>query len=215
MAIKVLFADDHEVFHECVKALFESHEKIQIVATAGDGRTTVRLAKELRPDVVVMDLTMPLLNGIDATRQILTDNSGAKVLALSSHKDRKTILSVLRAGARGYIVKEAAVSELVQAIEAVAAGRMYLSPHIIDRVLDNLLVGDEEPESSPLDRLSNREREVLQLLAEGKNSREIGKLLSLSPKTVETHRHKAMQKLGVNSSSELVRLAIREGLTSL
>lgn len=215
MAIKVLFADDHEVFHECVKALFESHEKIQIVATAGDGRTTVRLAKELRPDVVVMDLTMPLLNGIDATRQILTDNSGAKVLALSSHKDRKTILSVLRAGARGYIVKEAAVSELVQAIEAVAAGRMYLSPHIIDRVLDNLLVGDEEPESSPLDRLSNREREVLQLLAEGKNSREIGQLLSLSPKTVETHRHKAMQKLGVNSSSELVRLAIREGLTSL
>lgn len=215
MAIKVLFADDHEVFHECVKALFESHEKIQIVATAGDGRTTVRLAKELHPDVVVMDLTMPLLNGIDATRQILTDNSEAKVLALSSHKDRKTILSVLRAGARGYIVKEAAVSELVQAIEAVAAGRMYLSPHIIDRVLDNLLVGEEEPEASPLDRLSNREREVLQLLAEGKNSREIGKLLSLSPKTVETHRHKAMQKLGVSSSSELVRMAIREGLTSL
>lgn len=215
MAIKVLFADDHEVFHECVKALFESHEKIHIVATAGDGRTTVRLAKELRPDVVVMDLTMPLLNGIDATRQILADNSGAKVLALSSHKDRKTILSVLRAGARGYIVKEAAVSELVQAIEAVAAGRMYLSPHIIDRVLDNLLVGDEEPESSPLDRLSSREREILQLLTEGKNSREIGELLSLSPKTVETHRHKAMQKLGVHSSSELVRMAIREGLTSL
>jgi DNA-binding NarL/FixJ family response regulator len=215
LSITVLFADDHEVFHDCVKALFENHGEIKIVATAIDGRSTVRLAQELAPDVVVMDLTMPLLNGIDATRQIVTDNPAAKILALSSHRDRKTILAVLRAGAKGYIVKEAAISELVQAIEAVAAGRMYLSPHIIDRVLDSLLVGEDENELSPLDRLSGREREVLQLLAEGRNAREIATMLSLSPKTVETHRHRIMQKLGVSSPSDLVRLAIREGLTAL
>ncbi|KIH75984.1 two component transcriptional regulator, LuxR family [Geoalkalibacter ferrihydriticus] len=217
MKIKVLFADDHAVFHECVKALFSPEENIQVIATASDGRTAVRLARELKPDVIVMDLSMPVLNGIDATRQIIAENSAAKVLALSSHKDRKTILSALKAGARGYVVKDAAIAELLQAIEAVGSGRMYLSSHIIDQVIDSLLVGDEDParEASPLDRLSAREREILQLLAEGRNAREVAKMLSVSPKTIESHRHNIMQKLGVESSSDLIRLAIREGLTTL
>ncbi|MDO3377612.1 response regulator [Geoalkalibacter halelectricus] len=217
MKIKVLFADDHEVFHECIKALFQPDERIQVVATAGDGRTAVRLAKELKPDVVVMDLSMPLLNGIEATQQILAENSAAKVLALSSHKDRKTILSALKAGARGYVVKEAAIHELLQAIEAVASGRMYLSTHIIDQVIDTLLVGDEEAgrEISPLERLSSREREILQLLAEGRSARDIANLLSLSPKTVESHRQNLMQKLRIDSYPDLVRFAIREGLIAL
>lgn len=217
MEIRVLFADDHQVFHDCVKALFEPHESIRIIATAGDGRTTVKLARELKPDVVVMDLSMPLLNGIDATRQILTENAEAKVLVLSSHKDRKTIVSALKAGARGYMVKEAAIRELVQAIEAVAAGRMYLSSHIIDKVLDALLVEEDasSPDASPLDRLSVREREILQLLAEGKNAREISHILSVSQKTIESHRQNIMQKLGAEKISDLTRIAIREGLTTL
>ncbi|WP_305043392.1 response regulator [Geoalkalibacter sp.] len=216
MDIKVLFADDHQVFHDCVKALFEPHECIRIIATASDGRATVKLARELNPDVVVMDLSMPLLNGIDATQQILAENPDAKVLVLSSHKDRKTIVSAIKAGARGYMVKEAAIGELIQAIEAVAAGRMYLSSHIIDKVLDALLVEEgSQEETSPLDRLSTREREILQLLAEGKNAREIAKIISLSQKTVESHRQNLMQKLGAETISDLTRIAIREGLTTL
>ena len=217
MKIKVLFADDHAVFHECVKALFSPEENIQVIATAGDGRAAVRLARELKPDVVVMDLAMPLLNGFEATRQIIADNAQAKIVALSSHKDRKNILAALKAGARGYVIKDAAIAELQQAIEAVAGGRMFLSSHIIDKVIDSLLVGDEDNtrELSPLDRLSTREREIMQLLVEGHNTRDIAKMLSVSPKTIESHRHNVMQKLGVDSLSELTRIAIREGLTSL
>lgn len=216
MEIKVLFADDHQVFHDCVKALFEPHESIRIIATAGDGRTAVKLARELKPDVVVMDLSMPLLNGLDATHQILAENAETKVLVLSSHKDRKTIVSAMKAGARGYMVKEAAIGELVQAIEAVAAGRMYLSSHIIDKVLDALLVEESsQPETSPFDRLSTREREILQLLAEGKNAREIAQILTISQKTIESHRQNIMQKLGAEKISDLTRIAIREGLTTL
>ena len=218
MEIKIVFADDHEVFHDCIKALFDTHERIRVLATASDGRTALRLAEELRPDLVVMDLAMPLLNGIEATRQIVAGNSEAKVLALSSHKERKFILSVLKAGARGYVVKDSAMSELIQAIEAVAAGRMFLSPSITDVVLESLLVEDseeEDPDLTPVEKLSGREREILQLLVEGQNAREIAEILNLSPKTVESHRHNIMQKLGVESLPELTKIAIREGITSL
>lgn len=217
LEIKILFADDHEVFHDCIKALFDTHATIRVLATVSDGRSAVRLAQELAPDVVVMDLAMPLLNGIEATRQIVSANDQAKVLALSSHKERKFILSVLKAGARGYVVKDSAISELIHAIEAVAAGRMYLSPSITDVVLESLLVedGGEGAEINPVEKLSTREREILQLLAEGKNAREIAELLNLSPKTVESHRNNIMHKVGADSLPELTKIAIREGLTPL
>ncbi len=215
MSIKIIFADDHEIFHDCVKALFDSHGRIEVLATVSDGRAAVRLAKELKPDVVVMDLAMPFLNGFDATRRIATETPGVKVVALSSHKDRKFILSMLRAGARGYVVKDSVIAELVQAIEVVVSGGMYLSPGVTDIVMNNLLHGDEEGASSPFDKLTPRERETLQLLVEGTPIKDIADLLNVSSKTVETHRHNIMQKLGVESLPELTKLAIREGLTVL
>ncbi len=215
MPVKILFVDDHEVFHECLKTLLEDGSRYRMVGAASDGRSAVLMARDLKPDVVIMDVTMPVLNGIEATRQIVSDNPGIKVVALSSHADRRFILAVLKAGARGYVVKESAFSEVLQSIDAVLEGKMYLSPRITSLVIDDLLAGIEEEDASILSRLSEREREVLQMLAEGQGVKTIAEKLNLSPKTIETHRTQLMRKLEVTSLADLTKIALREGLTSL
>ena len=211
--IGVIFVDDHEVFHECIRHLFDLQSRMKMLAVANNGRAAIKLARELSPQVVVMDISMPGLNGIDATRRILAENPDIRVIALSMHSDRSTILQILRAGARGYVLKESAFDELVTAIRAVMQNNMYLSPKITGSVLDEILnPGDADATGSAL---SVREREVLQLIAEGHSTREIAEELNVSVKTIETHRAQIMKKLNAGSLADLIKYAVREGLTTL
>jgi DNA-binding NarL/FixJ family response regulator len=187
---------------------------MQVVAEAENGREAVRLARELRPDLVVMDVTMPGLNGVEATRQITSDSSRIKVISLSMHADQRRVAEMLAAGASGYLLKNSAFDELIQAIRAVVEHGSYLSPPVIGPIVREFLKlssGEKSPDSS----LTPREREVLQLLAEGNSSKEAAFLLHLNVKTVDTHRQRIMKKLKLNNLVELTRYAIREGLTSL
>lgn len=211
--IRIIFVDDHEIFHECIRHLFDQQETMTMLAVANNGRAAVRLARELSPDVVVMDISMPGLNGIDATRRILADNPKTRVIALSMHSDRTIIQQILKAGARGYVLKDCAFDELLTAIQAVMQHNMYLSPKITSVVLDDYLHRD--PESDGSGTLSVREREVLQLIAEGKSTRQIADELNVSVKTVESHRAQVMKKLNLHSLADLVKYAVREGLTTL
>jgi DNA-binding NarL/FixJ family response regulator len=215
MGTGILYVDDHEVFHECVRHMFSLRMDMNILAIASNGQSAVRLAGELQPDVVVMDIRLPGLNGIEATRQILENQPRAKVIGLSGYTDRQTVLSMIKAGARGYVVKEAAFGELIQAIEAVVAGKMYLSPGITSVMLEELIAPTplEDPVAGSV--LSPREREVLRLVTEGLSSKEIADRLCVSPKTIETHRARIMKKLGLKNFADLVKYAVREGLTSL
>lgn len=215
MAIGILYVDDHEVFHECVRTLINIQPEMEIIGFAGNGRVAVEKTRELKPDVVIMDIALPVLNGIDATRKIVAENPLVKVLALSSFTDRRNVVEMLQAGARGYVVKEGAFDELLQAIKAVGAGKMYLSPSITNKVIDDYLAltGDEHEQAEDL--LSSREREILQLVAEGHTSRDIADQLRVSLKTVETHRANLMKKLHLTTLADLVKYAIREGLVSL
>lgn len=212
-SIGVIFVDDHEVFHACIRHLFDLQDNMKMLAVANNGRTAVKLARELSPDVVVMDISMPGLNGIDATSKILAENPDIKIIALSMHSERHIILQILRAGARGYVLKDSAFDELVTAIQAVVEGSMYLSPKITGVVLEDTLQRSEAPESTT--SLSVREREVLQLIAEGRSTREIADELNLSVKTIETHRAQIMKKLKIGTLAELIKYAVREGITSL
>lgn len=212
-SIGVIFVDDHEVFHACIRHLFDLQDHMKMLAVANNGRSAVKLARELAPDVVVMDISMPGLNGIDATRRILAENPEIKIIALSMHSDRNIILQVLRAGAKGYVLKDSAFDELVTAIQAVCNHSMYLSPKITGLVLEDILHRGEEDENGT--SLSVREREVLQLLAEGRSTREIADELNLSIKTIETHRAQIMRKLKIGTLAELIKYALREGITSL
>ncbi|MBE0597289.1 MAG: response regulator transcription factor [Desulfuromonadales bacterium] len=211
--IRIIFVDDHEIFHECIRHLFDQQQHMQMLAVANNGRAAVRLARELVPDVVVMDISMPGLNGIDATRRILADNPKIKVIALSMHSDRTIIQQILQAGARGYVLKDCAFDELLMAIQAVMHQNMYLSPKITSVVLDDYLQREQAPAVSGT--LTVREREVLQLIAEGKSTRQIADELNVSVKTVETHRGQVMKKLNLHSLADLVKYAVREGLTTL
>jgi DNA-binding NarL/FixJ family response regulator len=213
MGTGILYVDDHEVFHECVRHMFSLREDMNILAIAGNGQSAVRLAKELRPEVVVMDIRLPGLNGIEATRKILKEHPKVRVLGLSGYTDRQTVLAMIKAGARGYVVKEAAFSELIQAIEALMAGKMYLSPGITSVMFEELIAPMHGAGGNQL--LSEREQEVLRLAAEGLSSKEIAHRLCISPKTIETHRARIMKKLGINTFADLVKYAVREGLTSL
>ena len=190
------------------------------VLEADNGRTAVHLAATELPDVVVMDLSMPELNGIDATRQIVAGNPKVKVVALSAHSDRKRIAEVFKAGASAYLPKDAAFEELAAAVRAVMADQVYLSRQVADTLIDDHLRAPGSPDGSPhgsgvYDRLTPREREVLQLIAEGKATKEVAALLRVSVKTAETHRRSIMEKLSLDSVAELTKYALREGLTSL
>jgi DNA-binding NarL/FixJ family response regulator len=188
---------------------------MRVVAEAEDGRRAVRLAVELAPDVVVMDVSMPQLNGFEATRQIVERVSGVRVLALSMHSEEPYVGEMLSAGASGYLLKDCAFEELADAIETVMSGRVYLSPDITTRVVEDYVKQYAAPRPAAPSRLTGREREVVQLLAEGRAVKEIANLLTLSAKTVETHKNRVMKKLSLASIAELTKWAIRAGLTSL
>jgi DNA-binding NarL/FixJ family response regulator len=206
--IRILLADDHAVVRQGFRMILSAHSDLEIVGEAGNGREAVELAATLRPDVVVMDVTMPELNGIEATRRLTAENPHIRVVALSMHKDSVYVREILRAGARGYLLKDSVADDLVAAVRAVAGGEGYLSPAVSNAVLDDY----RKHVTNPIDMLSSREREVLQMLAEGKTNKEIAVTLNLSVYTVDAHRGRIMEKLNVHSINELVRFAVRNGL---
>jgi DNA-binding NarL/FixJ family response regulator len=212
MPIRILIADDHGVVAEGLKHLVEAEADMEVVACVGDGREAVQLAREAQPDVVLMDLSMPELNGADATRAILQRDPKCRVIVLSMYAQREYVRRALKAGAAGYVVKRSAAKEVVEAIRAVHAGQRYLSPRVADVVLEDY---SDDKQDDPLARLSAREREVLQLLAEGRTGAEIAQRLSLSQKTVETYRARLVEKLGIRDLAGLVRFVIQRGLVSL
>ena len=212
MPIRILIADDHGVVAEGLKQLVEAEADMQVVALVGDGREAVQQARDSQPDVVLMDLSMPELNGADATRAILQRDPKSRVIVLSMYAQREYVRRALKAGAAGYVVKRSAAKEVVEAIRAVHAGQRYLSPRVADVVLEDY---SDDKQDDPLARLSAREREVLQLLAEGRTGAEIAQRLSLSQKTVETYRARLVEKLGIRDLAGLVRFAIQRGLVSL
>ncbi len=218
MSVKVILADDHQMFREGLRSLIEPQIDIELIAEAEDGRSIIKLLQKLSPDVIIMDVSMPGLNGIEATRQIKATYADVKVIALSMHSNRRYVMEMLKAGASGYLLKDCAVKELCEAIRIVAAGQVYLNPRINTLVVnDYLQYLSEDTVAKPIDSsvLSAREREVLQLLAEGKRTKEIASILHVSIKTVERHRQNIMGKLNINSIAELTKYAIQEGLTSV
>jgi DNA-binding NarL/FixJ family response regulator len=206
--IRILLADDHSMVRQGFRRILEAQQDIEIVGEASDGREAVALVEQLKPDVVVMDVAMPGLNGIEATRRISEVSPRTRVLALSMHKDGVYVREILRAGARGYLLKDAFDADLIAAVRAVARGEGYIAPAVADSVLADY----RQQVSDPIDLLTSREREVLQLIAEGKTNKEIAAHLNLSVYTVDAHRGRIMEKLNLHSTGELVRFALRKGL---
>lgn len=213
--IKILLADDHKMLREGLRALIENQPDMKVAAEADNGREAVRRAVELAPDVVIMDISMPGLNGIEATRQIIARLPSVRIIVLSMHSDKRFVVEMLRAGAKGYLLKECAAEELINAIRSVSKNVVYLSPGIAgDIVRDYVnLVSADEIKICPV--LTAREREVLQFIAEGRNTKEIAHELNISVKTIETHRKQVMDKLDIHNIADLTKYAIREGLTTL
>jgi len=206
--IRILLADDHAVVRQGFKMILAAQPDMEIVGEAGNGREAVELAEKLRPEVVVMDVSMPELNGIEATRRLAASIPHTRVVALSMHKDSVYVREILRAGARGYLLKESLATDLVTAVRAAAAGEAYISPAVSNAVLDDY----RRHVTNPIDLLTSREREVLQMLAEGKTNKEIAVVLNLSVYTVDAHRGRIMEKLNLHSINELVRFAVRNGM---
>jgi DNA-binding NarL/FixJ family response regulator len=213
--MKVLLADDHKIVRDGLRNLLEKHADIMVAGEAEDGREALQLARKLSPDVIIMDIAMPDLNGIEATRQIVAEFPGIKVVALSMHSDKRFVSEMLKAGASAYLLKDCAFEELITAIRTIMKGKIYLSPGIAGVVIEDYIRKDSKAESTVFSLLSDREREVLQLMAEGKTTKEVAAHLNLSIKTIETHRTNIMTKLNIHSIAELTKYAIREGLTSL
>ena len=215
MGIRIILADDHNVMREGLRSLLEKQDDITVVGEADSGRKTVQMARELSPDVVIMDITMPDMNGIEATRRITAECPGVKVIALSVHSERQFVEGMLEAGVAGYLLKDCAGRDLSAAIRAVANNQTWLSPKVASLVVEGFVRNLSKHKSSTYSSLTEREREVLQLLAEGRSRKEIADCLHISPRTVETHRRQIMEKLNVKSNVELTKYAIREGLTPL
>jgi two-component system, NarL family, response regulator NreC len=206
--IKILLADDHTIVRQGLKLILAAHADMQVLGEAANGREAVELAAKLHPDIVLMDVAMPELNGIEATRQMVAANARIRILVLSMHKESVYVREILRAGARGYILKDAIDTELLTAIRSVARGDGYISPAVSGALLNDF----RSNAASPIDLLSPREREVLQFIAEGKTNKEIATRLNLSVYTVDSHRGKVMEKLNLHSTGELVRFALKQGL---
>lgn len=215
MAIKVLLADDHEIMREGLCALLRKDNDIEVVGQAADGRSAVEMVRQLRPDIVIMDISMPNLNGVDATRQMVAEIPGLMVMALSTHSDRNMVAKMLKAGACGYMLKESAFAELLTGISAMKAGHTYLCPRISEIVLNDYVSLLSDPKRSSDDILTSREREVLQLVAEGYTTKEIALKLEVSAKTIDSHREHIKDKLGIHTIAELTKYALRDGLTAL
>ena len=212
---RVLLADDHKIMREGLRSLLEEGEGVEVVGEAENGRMVLEMAEDLRPHLVIMDVGMPDLNGIEATRKLVDEMPNVKVIALSMHSDRQYVGGMLEAGACGYLLKDSAFEELEEALSTVMDDRIYLSPDVADVVVKNFVRGMPTEAPSVYAQLTPREREVLQLVAEGLSTRQIASRLDVSVKTVETHRRNTMEKLDLESVAELTKYALREGLTSL
>lgn len=212
METRIVLADDHRMVREALRRVIESRPDLRVVAEASDGREAVEAVLKHRPEIAVVDLWMPELSGAEATRRIVEAEIGTRVIILSMHEDWSRVRDSLQAGASGYVVKSAASEQLIEAIDAVSQGRSYVSPAISHHVLRAVRNPNSESPGSPMDSLSRREREVLQLVAEGLSAKEIAVRLGLSVKTAEAHRGNLMAKLGIRRTSMLVRFAIREGI---
>jgi len=213
MAIRILIADEHRIVREAIISMLENEGDIQVIGEAEDGRTAVEMALELQPDIVIIETSLPSLNGIEATRQIIGAFPNIKIIALSGHSDNRSVYEMLRAGAMGYVPKQCAFSELISAIRNVISNKVYMSTQISGIVVEGYLHRQSDSDNSPYAVLTAREREVLQLIAEGKSTKVIARELFVSVKTVEWHRSQLMKKLRMQSVAELVKYAIREGLT--
>ena len=212
--MRIVIADDEGILRQGLSALIREQPDMEVVGEAQDGWQAVALAKELKPDAVVMDISMPNLNGVDATRQILAENPNIKVVALSMHPDRHYVTEILKAGALAYVLKCYFVDELIKALHAAAAGEHYLSPQITDVLVDQIVNKASADDQNGLSRLTGRLRQVLQLTAEGRSTKQIAQRLCISPKTADANRREIMNELGIFSIAELTKYAIREGLTS-
>ena len=213
MSLRILLADDHTIVRQGLKKMLEERPDWEVVAEAGDGREAVRQAEQHKPDVAIVDVAMPLLNGIETTRQIVKRSPGTRVLVLSMHADDAYVIQILQAGATGYLLKDSADVDLIQAVQAVSRGTSFFSPAIARLMLDDYV--RQLADKGVTDRyesLSEREREIFQLIAEGKANKEIAVILSISPSTVETHRARIMEKLDLHSAAEIVLYAVRRGV---
>lgn len=215
MAIRIILADDHKIIRQGLRSLAEQQPDMEVIGEAEEGRKAVELVHELRPDVVIMDVAMPELNGVEATRQIMDDDMHLRVIALSMHQERQYVARMLEAGAAGYLLKDCAFEEMVDAIRTVIQGQTYLSPKIAGTVVEDYVRNLSADNLTAKQELTPREREVLQLMAEGESTKQIARTLDVSVKTIETHRRNTMKKLELDSVAELTKYAIREGLTSL
>ena len=213
--IKIVLADDNKIMRDGLRMLVEGLPDMEVIGEAENGRMAVKMANTLNPDIIIMDVTMADLNGIEATRQIHKEYPEVKVIALSMHSDKRFVSGMLEAGAAAYLLKDCAFEELARAIQSVVADKTYLSPEIADIVVKDYLLKSSREPASAYGALTAREREVLQLLAEGKSTKQIAASLHVSIKTIETHRRQIMGKLNIHSIAELTKYALREGLTSL
>lgn len=215
MSTRILLVDDHGITREGLRSLIEKQPDLEVVGEAEDGRKAIDAVRELLPDIVITDITMPNLNGIDATRQIVRQFPKVKVIALSVHSNRAFVADILKAGASGYVMKECTFDELVEAIRTIVDGNVYLSPKVAGVVVSDYVQRLSRISESPLESLTEREREVLQLIGEGKNTKQIALGLHVSTKTVEANRRRIMEKLDAHSIAELVKIAILGGLACL
>ena len=215
MSTKILLADDHGIIREGLRSLLEKESDLEVIGEAQDGRKAVALAQELSPDIVIIDISMPNLNGIDATRQIVTACPKVKVIALSIHSNRRFVAKMLKAGAKGYLLKDSLFEELSHAIKTVSSGEVFLSPKLTSMVVSTYVERLAKTSEAKSEGLTDREREVLQLLAEGRSIKQIAMELHVSNKAIEANRRNIMRKLDINNLPELTKYAIREGLTSL
>ena len=214
MAVKVLIVDDHEIMREGMSALLRKYSQFEVVGQATDGRQALEMASQLKPDVIIMDVGMPNLNGIDATKKLLSLYPDLKIMALSAHSDGSIVAKMIKAGASGYMLKESAFDELIEGLNTLLDGRTFLCNKISKVVFSDYVGMVTNPNAKRSDNLSSREREVLQLVAEGHTTKEIAEDLKLSTKTIDSHREHIMEKLGIRNIAGLTKYAIREGLTS-
>ena len=215
MSIRIVIADDHQIMRQALKVLLESESDMEVVGEAENGRNTITLTKKLMPDVIVMDVKMPEMGGIEASYQILTEFPNVKVIGLSMYNDRRFVLDMLKAGAQGFLLKDCAFEDLIRAIRLVISSRTYLSPEVAEIVVKDFVGRDSRARQAGQSALTPREQEVLRLISEGKRSIQIAEMLHISVKTVDTHLQQIKIKLNTRSVAELTKYALREGLTSL